>query len=367
MKILHIISSLSGGGRERRMAELTKSLNSEGYEVSVALVSPNARQDYALPSSINVTGCGGIASRKQFHKNLNAEIERFQPDVVHLWSEVPTVLLSVLLLKWKYKFKLVTGFLADGNPVKKMTCKLANKGIFAVSEAIVSNSKAGLIAKKAPTNKSHVIYNGFDFKRFKTVPFDADSLIDELGIRGKRVAAMFARFSAAKDWDMFLEIAQIAKRNGRNDIVFLAVGAGDLLNDFKSRAKNLGLNNVRFLGLRKDVENLLTLTNVSLLFSNNHVHAEGVSNSIMESMAAAVPVIATDGGGTPEIIEDGKSGFIIQPSDAQAAYDKLILCMDNNNLRQELGNRSRDIVKNKFSLSKMTNEYIQLYNKILEF
>ena len=128
--------------------------------------------------------------------------------------------------------------------------------------------------------------------------------------------------------------------------------------------KEKGVESIMFLGFRSDVEKILMCSDAGLLFTNSKVHAEGISNSILESMAAGLPVIATDGGGTSEIIEDGKSGFIVKPTDSAEAAITLRKIYNDDNLRKEIGNKAKERIQKSFTLDAMAKEYINLYDKL---
>lgn len=360
MKILHITTSIGGGGRERRMAQLVWGLHREGITQEIVLVGDaNMRQDYEVPKEVRMKNACGYGSRFRLFINVNNAIRDFNPDIVHVWTEIPTLLTTITILKLLGGFKLVTGFLADGNSIHSKWKRLMYKYNFAVSDAIVSNSMSGIKAKRAPRSKSRVIYNGFDFSRFDK---DTADLQFNNDVKDKLVISMFARFSNAKNWKMFVDVASHFK--SIRTIEFLAVGSGDNLNEVKRYADDLQVTNIKFLGQRKDVENLMKISDITLLFSNADVHAEGVSNSIMESMAAGVPVIATDGGGTPEIITHGVDGFVIPPNDVTAAVKTINCMISHKDLLLSMGKKAVQTVKSRFTLDGMTKQYIELYKSL---
>lgn len=362
MKILHI-GSLGNGGRERRMVQLTRGLSAKGG-IEQKLIPVFYEDIYVkdIPDDVEVVRL--VGSRISSAQIIFNTIKSFRPDIVHIWIDIPLYLILLGFLKNLFGYKIVTGFIADGNIPNTDKITKSFRYIFSRSEAIVSNSKAGLIAKNAPSCKSHVIYNGFDFNRFK--PFDKSSLYKELEIDSKSpVISMVARFSPAKNWDMFLNVAERLSTI-RPEIQLLAIGGGSLLEKYKEQALSKGLKNIKFLGKRSDVENVLRLTDISVLFSNNDVHAEGVSNSIMESMAAGVPVIATDGGGTPEIISNEEDGYIVRPNDSNTAIAKIIKLLDDQELYKAFSLKAIQKVKSRFVLSDMADRYIQIYNECMQ-
>ena len=359
-RVVHIISSLSGGGRERRMSQLVAAMrDSNEFDTHIIVYSPknDYLPDFPLDKIYIVRKNSG---KLHFIKELYGQINALNPDIIHVWTDIILSNYMALKLASRGNRKLILGFLADGNIIKGRINRLLAQSLYRKSSAIVSNSQAGLVAKLAPMAKSHVIYNGFDFARLDAKPFDETSLRKELGLVDKRVVTMVARFDRAKNWDMFITIAE--KFVPVKEVIFLAVGGGPLIEEYKSKATS----NVVFAGRRNDVENILKITSLSLLFSNSAVHAEGVSNSIMESMAAGVPVIATRGGGTAEIISDGENGFIVEPDDVDSATRLCReLVVDNPSKRNNMGEKAVSEIKDRFLLSKMVSQYVELYKTIL--
>lgn len=363
MKIVHIIWGLGGGGKERRLIQLIKGLHAKGYEQS--LISMSDKNDYKgqFEDCVDyiVIDSGSKFSRCRV---LSKILKEKRPDILHLWQSTPAIIYFLPYLKLKYKFKYVAGFISEAQPLKRLTYKsFCNQFTFLFADAIVSNSKACLVSKHADYKKSHVIFNGFDFSRFDAPGFDKTEYRTSLGLDDKQfVITMVARFTPQKDYSMLIDVAEKVK--DLNNIVFLTVGKGETLEEIQQACKDRNVDNVRFLGFRSDVEKILLCSDIGLLFTNSKVHAEGISNSILESMAAGLPVIATNGGGTPEIIEDGKSGFIVEPCDCDAAASMVRKLWLDEGLRNEIGNNAKRRIQDHFSLDSMTHKYIQLYNSL---
>ena len=298
-------------------------------------------------------------SRWHTYKSLWRQLNEINPDIVHDWSgdRVGIYLLPRLFTK---KFYYIAGYLADGNK-DPLLHSLIYKAIYYFSDKIVSNSWAGIISHKAPKRKSIVIYNGFNPDRLPSIDH-SNELRTKLGIGNNKVVSMVARITPEKDYLMFLNVALTVQQK-RNDVTFLIIGQGKLEPTLKQYVNEKKINNVIFLGFRQDVIDLLKLSDVSLLCSNNNLHAEGVSNSIMESMACGTPVIATAGGGTAEIIKNKENGFIVSPHDHSSMSEILLDILDNKELHKTLSNACINTINEQFSITKMVNEYIKIYNE----
>ena len=228
MKILFLINQFADGGRERRMVELVKGLDKIG-DIQMHTIVFHKNVDYPDVLSTEMTyECIDDSDRKERCAKIEKVIASFAPDFVHSWVDTPTEMLLLAHLKNKYHYKYIAGFVADGNKDPMFSARhLMMMYTFWKSDAIVSNSIAGLIAKGAPKKKSNVIYNGFDFIRIPKY-LDKDVKRKELGVKTRYLVVMCARINAAKDWESYIQLAAFAKE-AELDVTFLAVGYGDKL------------------------------------------------------------------------------------------------------------------------------------------
>jgi len=122
------------------------------------------------------------------------------------------------------------------------------------------------------------------------------------------------------------------------------------------------LDRIIFTGRQTDVESIVNIFNIGVLAT----FTEGISNSILEYMALGKPVIATDGGGTSEIVENGVTGYLVPPSNVNVLLEKLELLLDRPYLAKKMGESGKNVVKRKFEIRKMTKEFVCLYQKLIE-
>jgi glycosyltransferase involved in cell wall biosynthesis len=119
---------------------------------------------------------------------------------------------------------------------------------------------------------------------------------------------------------------------------------------------------VRFLGYRKDVALILAASDVFALPSL----WEGMSNAVLEAMAAGKPVVATAVDGAVDQVLPGESGLLVPPGDADALAQALLDLARDPRKAQEMGIKGRERVRREFSLDRMTDAYIELYRRLLE-
>jgi glycosyltransferase EpsD len=143
---------------------------------------------------------------------------------------------------------------------------------------------------------------------------------------------------------------------------FIIAGEGELMDDLGSLASELGVaEETFFIGRCDDVAELLMVSNVCVLTSK----AEGFSNSILEYMAAARPVVATDVGGAREAIAEGESGYIVASDDDEALAERVTELLRNDEKARAMGVRGRQIVEEKFSDKAQLKNTEAMYDLLL--
>jgi len=362
MKILFFTDNLSAGGKERRLTELLKALRiKQDIEFELVTMSNDIHYKEILDLGINIH----YIIRKS--KNDSSVFSRFyklcrnyRPDIVHCWDSMTAVYLvpACRLLN----IKLINGMVFDAPFKQNLLNKywLRAKLTFPFSDIVVANSKAGLLAYKAPENKSVVIYNGFDFARTENL-ISKDIVKKQLSSDSNYIIGMVASFSQKyKDYPTYFKAAQLLLRD-RNDITFLAIGNGTDSVESMNLINKEYISHFRMLGKKSGIESYVNAMDICVLST----FTEGISNSILEYMASGKPVIATTGGGTNEIVEDKKTGFLIGPSNPTELAEKMGILLNNLQLRESMGIAGKERILNYFSIDLMINKYIDLYRELL--
>ena len=144
---------------------------------------------------------------------------------------------------------------------------------------------------------------------------------------------------------------------------FLVVGDGGSKKELEEHACRLGLGQrIVFTGFRSDVPDLLSEAAISVLPSLS----EGTSNTLLESMAAGIPVIATRVGGNPEVIEDGVSGLLVPPRDSAALAAATGRLLEDEDLALRLGQAGMRRVSELFSIEGSVHQTEHLYQRLVE-
>jgi glycosyltransferase involved in cell wall biosynthesis len=360
LKILFFIDSLSSGGKERRLTELMKALNLV-KDISFELAVMNYDVHYQEVFDLNIPIHYIVRKTKKdftaFYK-LFRLCQSVKPDIVHCWDSM-TAVYSVPVCK-RLKIPLINGMVIDSPQKQNVFNKywFRAKLTFPFSDYIVGNSKAGIDAYNAPVEKSYIIHNGFDFSRTENL-LDKNSLRVLLNVDTKFIIGMVATFSEYKDYKTYFKAAQLVLYK-RNDVTFLAIGNLTDSALAKSLIEDNQQEHFRLLGKKTGIESYVNMMDVCVLST----FTEGISNSILEYMALGKPVVATSGGGTNEIIENNKTGILVEPSNSKELAEKVNQLLDDNTLRRDMGNAGKERIKKLFSIEAMLNEYISLYEEI---
>ena len=143
---------------------------------------------------------------------------------------------------------------------------------------------------------------------------------------------------------------------------FICAGEGPERTPLTARIAELGLRErVVLLGHRLDVPALLSRSEAACLCSS----AEGLSNALMEAMAARLPVIATRVGGNPELVRDGENGWLVPYADARALADRLTLLLRAPDLARAMGRKGRERIEQELTLERMADGYGAIYRRLL--
>lgn len=362
MKILFFIDGLASGGKERRLAELMKILTLDphfNFELVVMKSEIHYREILDLNIKIHYLirrTKKDVAVFSKFYKIC----KDYKPDIVHCWDSM-TVVYAVPACTI-LNMKLVNGAVVDAPKNRTILNKnwLRLKLTFPFSNIIIGNSKSGLAAYSAPSKKSLLIYNGFNFKRINNLT-DKDTIRNELEIKTKFIIGMVASFSKYKDYKTFFAAAQsLLSQNA--DITFIAIGDNTNSIESQNLIETRHRNSFKLLGKKSDVESYVNAMDICVLST----FTEGTSNSILEYMALKKPVIATCCEGTKEIVEDKITGFLIEPSNPEELVEKIKTLINDNDLRNKMGTSGYQTVHKKFSIDSMSTKYINTYNMLIK-
>jgi len=356
---MQVVLTLSPGGTERLVLEICKRLVGRIDSAVCCLDRPGAWAAELEPLNIPVYALGRRPGfRPSLAVQIAALITKHHIDVLHCHHYSPFVY-GLLASKLRSATLVFTehGRLSDAPPSRKrqlVNPVLARLGgrIFAVSGAL----KHYMVAEGFPAKRIDVVYNGIDpglrpggderARARRTLGLPDDAFV--IGTAG--------RLDPVKNLGVMLESLALFRRTqpGAHAVI---VGDGAELGILQEQGRALGVSEaVRFTGYRDDVRSLMPAFDVYL----NCSRYEGVSLTILEAMASALPVVASPVGGNPEVVLDGQTGLLIPATPDRIASALTRLARDRIR-RRNLGDAGRERVEQQFSITRMVNDYAGAY------
>ncbi|QDV39717.1 glycosyltransferase [Tautonia plasticadhaerens] len=223
----------------------------------------------------------------------------------------------------------------------------------AVRKALIEN-------EGIPAERVEVVYNGIDLDPSDT-DGDREGVRRELGIGpDDPMAIQVARLDPLKDHVAAVRAMGLVTRR-HPDARLVLVGEGPERPAIEREVRRLDLGrNVLLLGLRRDVSRLLSGADLALLTSIS----EGIPLTLIEAMAAGLPVVSTDVGGVAEVVEPGRTGLLAPAGDPEAIADRVATLIGEDRQRAELGDLGRQRARELFSETRMVGHYAELYARM---
>jgi len=361
------------GGTGRQFVYVANGLDRSHFSVDVACF----RRDGPLVNRLNpdmalhtyrVRGSGYSARSILSQLRLMKDVRRQQFDIVHTYGWYPNVFAipaSRLAL-----CPVIIASLRDAGAYMTPTKTRVSKLMYWLSDCIIANSYAGrawLLAQGVAEKKIEVIRNGIAIPSRAERITHSGPVRKEYGIpAGVPICACIGRVVSGKGIDVYLKAARIIQDRGR-DVRFLMVGVRSTERGYQSEvetlARELGIaHRVIFTGQREDVSMILREVEVVVHPSLT----EGLSNVILEAMAAEAPVVATRVGGNPELVEDGGTGLLVPVQDPEETANAICRLLDNPEMARAFGERGRERVIKEFSVNRMLSETETLYFRLMD-
>jgi len=371
MRILHLITSLSTGGAEVMLQKLARTLQQRSHDVSVVSLTTDVPIGLEMQADgIPVLALGGRAGMLLPHQlwRLLRAYREFRPDIVHSWMYHANVLAQTLLV-WSLQRRpgLVTSVRGAMHAPRqqKLTLRAVRRIDARMShraDAIVFNSRRSAAQHAAlgyDASKMTVIPNCFDTNQYRPQPAERARIRSELGCGDGVLIGLVARFERLKNHRLFLQAARsVADRCP--EVSFLLAGRGcDRENrQLMQWVAELGLGGrTHALGERRDIAAIDNALDVAVCSSVS----ESFPNAIGEAMACGVPAVVTDVGDCPQLV--GDTGRVV-PADSPDALADAIVELANlpREARAALGARARARVSGEFSVERIAQRYMDLYD-----
>lgn len=361
MRVLYYTDSLRIGGKERQLVELLKGLKQNGA-LEVLLVCMDRGEFYepdvkALSIPLRYLLRDARWDPLILHKFYRL-VKEFKPDVIHTNSMMSSA--YALPIAKLFGIPLINGSIRNCYQQQTLRWKL-ERALLQVSDYRIANSEAGLRSRgfSLGTAKDFVIRNGFDLSRLTSIQGAGVASGNHNEAGHSKQVGMIAEFRPDKDFKTFI----LAARHllGKPNVTFVAVGDGETLAAMEELASDTG-ERIQFLGRQKDIEKIVSGFSVGVLAT----FTEGISNSIMEYMVMAKPVVATNCGGSRELVLDGETGFLVPVGDAEALADRIAYLLDNPDAARRMGQAGKKHIEDNFSLKAMVDQTVSIYEMAIQ-
>lgn len=369
MRIFQLISSFGFFGAERVVLELSKELSLLGLKLYVGVFRnrQNPHTEVAdraeeLGLKNEVFPCNGrfdpraMLQIREFIRGKGIDFIHCHGYKANFYGLMATVFTNTPRITTCHNW-IGTGFKMKSYERLDKIILRSFKVVIAVSDEI----KKEILDSQIPKSKVSVINNGIDLSKFNGV--------QNINIRQEfkidphcKVIGTIGRLSKEKGHIYFLQAAkEVLKRFPK--VIILIVGSGSLKEELEDQAKAIGLEDkVVFTGFRKDIPEIFSSMDVFVLPSL----MEGLPMVLLEAMAAQKPIIATEVGEIPKILEQGELGVLVKPKDVRGLADAIISVLRGDNEVSGITRNLFNTVRDNYSSQKMAEKYVKVYQEVLQ-
>lgn len=367
MNVVHLTDSQFHGGPERQMLGLSVTL-----PASIRTTILCFRDHASGVPFLEQLDAVGVAARMVTHANphflgiindVAAELRRQRADLLVCqgykadvlgWLAARSVGVPVMAVSrgWTAHTRKVRLYEAlDRRVLRRMDAVVC-----------VSGGQAAKVRRAGvEADRLHVIHDSVDPNRFRAGGAEGRKILQELFATPRSaIIAGVGRQSPEKGFDQLIEAARLIAREAET-VGIVLIGDGPDRQMLEERVRSAELSpNVAFAGFRTDVDRLLPGADILAQAS----YTEGLPNVVLEACAAGLPVVATDVGGTSEIIEDGANGYLVPAGDPGALAARLLDLIASPARRFEMGARGRELVGTRFSFAQQAVEYEEIFTSL---
>ena len=369
IKVLHIIGGGEFGGAEKHILNLAGAVDPMAVELTVCCLFSAPFVEIAAGAGINALAIP-MRSKVDFAvaRKLSALIQSGEFDLVHTHG-VRANLLGRLAARRAGKKKVITTVhsllekdyqgmaLRYANVLAERATRSLTGHFIAVSQGL----KDRLVAGGIPAKNITVIYNGILLDELRPAGAAGAALKEKYAGGGAPLVGIVARLHEVKGHRYFIEAAREILRQ-RPATRFLIIGDGPHRPVLEKLAGSMGLSDrVVFTGFVEDVYSLmagLDLLVISSLW-------EGFGLTAIEAMVLGTPVVATEVGGLPEVVQHGETGLLAPPANAAALAKSIVWMLDHPREAREMAAKGGDMVRRKFTAGEMARRTVDLYRKVL--
>jgi glycosyltransferase involved in cell wall biosynthesis len=367
-RILHFAQDSDTSGFFPQLAKWHDRLR---YQMIFATLNPMADwlREYMLSQGVECFSCD---CRQRFEYPLGLlklanYLRRENVDILHTHLFEPSVIGLLAGTLARTKLRVETRHYSDYHTrINKrwhvrldQLCTRLSHGVIAVSQHTADHMIA---EEQAPPEKLHMVLNGIDFARVRlSDAFERSKVRQEFVDDETPLLLIAARLHPEKGYEYLFQAMTKLKQRFNGKIKLLVAGAGPLLPHYQEMVRSLGCDDVvTFLGFRKDLPELMAAADLFVLPSV----AEAFGLVLAEALYLGTPVVSTQVGGIPEIVEDGMDGVLVPPANEQALADSIADLLNDSARRKQMAGVGRDKVVAKFRFEEMVRSYEAIYRQL---
>ena len=364
IKILYLITGLTPGGAELTLKNIILKLNPEIYDISVCsityttdifdLLKQRVKNIYFLKVKNNFDFLKAFILLRKIIKNEN-------PDILHCFMFHSNILGRFAAIS--YKIQVISSIRTKlinnkfGNFLDNITQRLVD--VYMVNSKTLAKFIDDYGIKR---QKIILIENGIDFNKFN-LKRSSEDLKKELNLPNLPIITMIANFKKQKDYPTMIKAIAYLQKD--IDIYFLAVGSGLEFEDETRKVKDLinklNLKNIKLLGFRNDIPEILSITDIwvsSTLF-------EGQSNCLLEAMAMKKPIITTNISENAEVVRDGREALLVPVKTPIRMANSIYKLLKEKDYTIKVAENAYKRVHKKYNMKNTITKLKMLYNSLM--
>ncbi len=364
--VTFLITSLNYGGAENQVAQLAQRLKRRGWKPSViSIIPPVAFVDQLNKEAIPVASLEMTSKSKALFaaKRLLDLLAQFEPQLLH--THLFHANLAGRLTRPFHNLPLVSTIhnSNEGGRHRKLAYRLTDA--LSITTTVISQRAAELHLRQGvvSSKRSRILPNGVDIQAFAPLAETRRRMRQKLGLGPETsVLLTVGRLVEVKDYpNLFRALQHVIEQHP--ELVLLLVGSGALETELRQLATHLGVaDHIRFLGDRDDVPDLMNAADLYVMASA----WEGLPMVLLEASACELPIVATDVGGTGEIVVDGRTGYLVPAQNPRALATALDTALKlPKSARRALGKFARHHATQHYDLEKVVDRWERLYLELL--
>ncbi len=372
LRVLHFVHSMAYGGVETAVLNWVRTLDPERFEVHLAcFANPGQTERPFVEAAARV---GIIVTCVDWHRGkpvlraarqLARLMRKLRIDILHAHNCYADIVALVASRMFKVKTVTTAYVWFDYDNWKRNLIQWIDAKVIRGFDCVTAHcesTRVETIRRGFDERAVRTLICGFETHRVELAPELRRKQREALGVAASdRVLINVARFYPEKEQVFLVEtFARILA--ARPDTFLWLAGVGPLEADIRAAVYRLGVGErVRFLGFVVDLPALLALADLQV----HPAHIEGVPLAICEGMAAGLPIVASDVGGLPEILDSGRNGVLVQGLEPQRFADAVLRLLDDPALAAGYGLSARRFIENDYSLRTAVQRVEATYRELV--